>query len=395
MTGWRDLDVVRQPLPLDDWTADRLLAGMVDPDDAPPGYAGLARTLGQARGPVEAGELSGRELIVAAVTAAVADVSPPITVSTSPRRKSMFTRLFGTKLAAATLTTALLASGAAAATGSLPGPVQDVVSDVADRVRVALPVGDAEEETPASQEGRDAHAARDIRHLERDAAKAAAELIKEDKKTAKESAEAGEAETGGEQPGKVTPVSEGGQNAHKVRDERDALKGEHRAGEDAAAADEHDADKAERDALKETQTQERDSLQAGFAADKDALKAGFDADKDALRVDYHSQRAEGGDAEALEAWFEAEMAELEADFEAAMAKLEADYEAAMAEVEADYEAGRAQLEADQEAAKEAAHPEDEAEDADDEPESGKGKGHDEDSGDKDEHDDRDDADPAA
>ncbi|MGH2670969.1 MAG: hypothetical protein ACRDH5_17965, partial [bacterium] len=97
MTDRRDLDGVRQPLPLDDWTADRLLAGLVDPDDAPPGYAGLARALTGAHGPAEAGDLAGRERIVAAVAAAVADASPPTTVSTSPRRRPMISRLLGPK----------------------------------------------------------------------------------------------------------------------------------------------------------------------------------------------------------------------------------------------------------------------------------------------------------
>jgi hypothetical protein len=224
LTGWRDLDDVRQPLPLDDWTADRLLAGMVDPDDAPPGYTGLARALGQARGPVEAGDLAGRELIVAAVTAAVADASPP-TISTLPRRKSMLAKMFGTKLAAATLTTALLATGAAAATGSLPGPVQDAVSDVADRVGVTLPVGDAEDATPASSQGKDAHETRDGRADERDAAKAArAETEAEDGDGGDASDPATDLPLAPEvvdpQAENGIPTSLQGQHAHEVRDMR-------------------------------------------------------------------------------------------------------------------------------------------------------------------------------
>jgi hypothetical protein len=53
----------------------------------------------------------------------------------------MVSRLFGTKVAAAAMTTVLLATGAAAATGSLPDTVQGIVSDAAGNVGVDLPDG--------------------------------------------------------------------------------------------------------------------------------------------------------------------------------------------------------------------------------------------------------------
>jgi hypothetical protein len=46
---------------LDDDTAERLVAGRVGPDDAPPGYAGVASVLQAAAGPAEPEELAGRE----------------------------------------------------------------------------------------------------------------------------------------------------------------------------------------------------------------------------------------------------------------------------------------------------------------------------------------------
>jgi hypothetical protein len=51
--------------PLDDNTAERLVAGRLGPDDAPPGYAGVARVLQAAAGPADPGELAGREAALA------------------------------------------------------------------------------------------------------------------------------------------------------------------------------------------------------------------------------------------------------------------------------------------------------------------------------------------
>ena len=51
--------------PLDDDTAERLVAGRVGPDDAPPGYAGVAGVLQAAAGPAGPEELAGREAALA------------------------------------------------------------------------------------------------------------------------------------------------------------------------------------------------------------------------------------------------------------------------------------------------------------------------------------------
>jgi hypothetical protein len=51
--------------PLDADTAERLVAGRVGPDDAPPGYAGVARVLQAAAGPAGPEELAGREAALA------------------------------------------------------------------------------------------------------------------------------------------------------------------------------------------------------------------------------------------------------------------------------------------------------------------------------------------
>ena len=46
-------------VPLDDDTAERLLAGRLHPEDAPPGYAEVARLLRAAAGPPSPEELAG------------------------------------------------------------------------------------------------------------------------------------------------------------------------------------------------------------------------------------------------------------------------------------------------------------------------------------------------
>ncbi len=57
---------MREEFPIDESTAERLLAGLVAPDDALPGYRALARAFDDARRPLEEDELAGRANIVAA-----------------------------------------------------------------------------------------------------------------------------------------------------------------------------------------------------------------------------------------------------------------------------------------------------------------------------------------
>ena len=52
-------------LPLDDDTAERLLAGRLHPEDAPPGYASVASLLRAAAGPPTPDELAGQDTSLA------------------------------------------------------------------------------------------------------------------------------------------------------------------------------------------------------------------------------------------------------------------------------------------------------------------------------------------
>jgi hypothetical protein len=129
-----------QNLPLDDRTAERLVAGAVAPGDAPPGYAPVARLLADARShlPVTAldDELLG-ELVLAVQVQPAASGRLPLSKRVTAR--------VGAVAAVALLSTAGVA---AAATGNLPGPAQDAVAGVVDRIGIDLPTDTADELDP-------------------------------------------------------------------------------------------------------------------------------------------------------------------------------------------------------------------------------------------------------
>jgi hypothetical protein len=123
--------------PIDGETAERLLAGSVEPDDAPPGYAQLAALVKAAKAPATGEELVRRDADVAVVTAAL---DTPVAAATTTERTRMISRRFGTKaLAIAIPALALTATGAAAATGSLPSPAQSAVHSALTHVGLSVP----------------------------------------------------------------------------------------------------------------------------------------------------------------------------------------------------------------------------------------------------------------
>jgi hypothetical protein len=104
--------------PLDDSTADRILAGKVCPDDAPPGYAGLAVIAEDLTQPAMATELAGETVVVEAMRA----VSTPHKPKIAKRRKAVLAKRLTAKIAAVALAgTFGLGWAAAAAAGALPG----------------------------------------------------------------------------------------------------------------------------------------------------------------------------------------------------------------------------------------------------------------------------------
>jgi hypothetical protein len=124
---------------IDDESADRLLAGQVPAEDAPPGYAGVARFLGAAAAP---GPMPGHaDELVAAMAAQISTSHSSTTAApTTPRRKSMIAKHVTAKVAAITLGAVVLSGGvAAAATGTLPDAAQHKIATVASHVGLSLP----------------------------------------------------------------------------------------------------------------------------------------------------------------------------------------------------------------------------------------------------------------
>ena len=137
MTFWSDMDSEVQPLPLDTDTADRLLAGSLAPEDAPPGYGRVVRLLVAA-----AAEASSEELARAPETVAAMKAAPRTPVHrniASSRRSFMPLALSRPRLAAAVVAAAFAASVGMASAGSLPGAAQDVASEMLAKVGITVP----------------------------------------------------------------------------------------------------------------------------------------------------------------------------------------------------------------------------------------------------------------
>lgn len=104
---------------IDDAAADRLLSGQLSPEDAPPGYAGVAAMVQTAVGPTIPAELAHESTDVAAGVAAVA--AGPIPLSTLSRSRSMIGKLLTAKVLAGTTAIAIgVGTAAAALSGALP-----------------------------------------------------------------------------------------------------------------------------------------------------------------------------------------------------------------------------------------------------------------------------------
>jgi hypothetical protein len=133
MSPWRDLESEMQRLPLDTDTADRLLAGSVAPEDAPPGYAGVATFLAAVIDSPTADDLPRESETVAFLGDVVRSSQPKMT---KPRRRSIVPRL---RLATAFATVALAGATGLAFAGSLPGAAQGVASAMLEKVGVDVP----------------------------------------------------------------------------------------------------------------------------------------------------------------------------------------------------------------------------------------------------------------
>jgi hypothetical protein len=118
---------------LDPETADRLLSGWLSPDDAPPGYREVAQLLQDTHMEDGPGEVRDDAVIVAMVDAIV--TSGPA----RPKGKHVLTRIVTAKAAAVAAIVTLAATGAAAATGSLPDAAQDGIAEAVSHLGIDLP----------------------------------------------------------------------------------------------------------------------------------------------------------------------------------------------------------------------------------------------------------------
>jgi hypothetical protein len=136
MTAWSDLPDEMQRRWLDKDTLDRLLAGSVDPDDAPPGYSEVACVL---QAVVNEGdhELAHEDAHVALAMELVKQRSPASTPS--DRRSRKMSRSHRMKVGGLVVVGALVGSTGLAAAGVLPAAAQDAVSNVFDRVGITIP----------------------------------------------------------------------------------------------------------------------------------------------------------------------------------------------------------------------------------------------------------------
>ena len=122
------------PLALDEETVERLLAGDLPPSQAPPGYARVAALLAATTAEPTPKELAGQAAVLAelrTMTRTRRAGAHARRAGTHTRRAARPPRRRWAGLAAAALVGALVTGGAAlAATGNLPGPVQNVARNL-------------------------------------------------------------------------------------------------------------------------------------------------------------------------------------------------------------------------------------------------------------------------
>ena len=128
---------------LDQDTADRLLSGILDPEDAPHRYGEVASLLRIAAGPTS-GAQDGEAETVATVVEAIRSSRSP---ADAPHQSGRRVRL---KVMAAAAVGALTLTGSLAAANALPGPAQEVAADALAVVGFHVP-------TPADQSGTTPH----------------------------------------------------------------------------------------------------------------------------------------------------------------------------------------------------------------------------------------------
>ena len=123
---------------IDPHTADRLLSGVLAPEDAPPGFADVAVLLRAAQMPPAPQELARCAETVAAMAAVVTE--SPAVPSAQTRRRAGLSRLLRPRIAATLTAGALVLSfGGLAEAGVLPGPVQHAAHVMFSTIGLSVP----------------------------------------------------------------------------------------------------------------------------------------------------------------------------------------------------------------------------------------------------------------
>jgi hypothetical protein len=152
MTVWGDMDYEVRTLPLDGETADRLLAGRVAPEDAPPGYGPVVRLLDAASTEPTAAELEHEREQVVAFALALGASRPNDSVSRM--RFSIPSTLTRARLVAVALAAALAATAGLASAGPLPDAAQNVAFLILDKLGVFVPAANDRAGTRPDEPGR-------------------------------------------------------------------------------------------------------------------------------------------------------------------------------------------------------------------------------------------------
>ncbi|MBI3648956.1 MAG: hypothetical protein HY240_09445 [Actinobacteria bacterium] len=125
---------------LDDDTADRLLSGRIQPDDAPPGYGEVARLIRAVSAPAKAEELAFQEQ---AIAAAVEVVGSQAAHRPAPRSRRSFVRqkLLRAKVAGLVVAGTIIGTTGLAFAGALPDGAQNTASNALAKIGISVPSG--------------------------------------------------------------------------------------------------------------------------------------------------------------------------------------------------------------------------------------------------------------
>jgi hypothetical protein len=142
-SGWLDTD-----------TLDRMLAGGIHPDDAPPGYSEVARVLLAVAEATDKAEPVHETAHVALAMELVQQRSPVSASSnqrSNRRSRSATSRTHRGKIGGLVVIGALIGSTGLAAAGVLPDAAQDALSKVLDKVGITVPAGSDHPASPGKE----------------------------------------------------------------------------------------------------------------------------------------------------------------------------------------------------------------------------------------------------